>query len=454
MNHPINIVVVNNASGIPPSSDGIMGMICKAVAISTTFALDTAYLISSVTDLATLGITAALDVTNSTAIYQQVSEFYAQAGEGALLWLVGTAKTNAFATYVASSTFSGLIRGTAAANPANRVKMLGFCYDVPAATQSASDFPADVTATITALQTATTALFNLGYQFSSIIDGYNMSTTVTPSTIGTMATKAAPSVSVCITGTQPNGVSSVGLALGRFARISIGHGFGAVADGPVNASTAYLTNGIARPSTGALTVGTAYTVYGGTVTYNSVLYLAGQTFTAVTGFTTFTTTNGGAVYTGATQVAKLSPTDVSSLGSSQYLFLRNWFNHSGYFWNDGATCDLSSNQLSTQEYNRVANAISADALSFFIEEMGKNLPLNPATGNVDAIYLTAKQKQFYDQYIAPLTVASGSGDLSDGSLVVTGVNFNATKTLNFVITIVPTPILGSVTGTIQFSATL
>ena len=454
MNHPINIVVVNNSSGIPASKDGVMGMICKAVAISTTFVLDTAYLISKLGDLSTLGITAALDVTNGTAIYQQVSEFYAQAGDGALLWLVGTAKSNAFATYVASSTFSGLIRGTAAADPANRIKMLGLCYDVPTATQSSTDFPTDVTATITALQTATTQLFNLGYQFSSIIDGYNMSTIVTPSTIGSMATQAAPSISVCITGTQPNGVSSVGLALGRFARISIGHGFGAVADGPVNTSTAYLTNGIALPASGTLTVGVVYTVYSGTVTYNAVLYLSGQSFTAITGHTSFTTTDGGAVYTAATMVAKLSPSDVSSLGSKQYLFLRNWFNHSGFFWNDGATCDLVSNQLSTQEYNRVANAISADALSFFIEEMGKNLPLNPKTGNVDSIYLNAKQKQFYDQYIAPLTVSSGSGDLSDGSLVVTGVNFNATKTLNFVITIVPTPILGAVTGTIEFSATL
>ena len=404
MNHPINIVVINNASGIPASKDGVMGLICKAVAISTTFALDTAYLISKLADLTTLGITAALDVTNNTAIYQQVSEFYAQAGDGALLWLVGTAKTNTFATYVAGATFSGLIRGTAAADPLNRIKMLGLCYDVPAATQSAADFPADVTATITALQTATTQLFNLGYQFSSIIDGYNMSTTVTPSTIGSVATQAAPSVSVCITGTKGNGVSSVGLALGRFARISIGHGFGAVSDGPVNTSAAYLTNGI-LPTT-------------------------------------------------ATAISKLSPTDVSSLGSKQFMFLRTWFNHSGYFWNDGATCELSSNQLSTQEYNRVANAISADALSFFIDEMGKNLPLNATTGNVDAIYLTAKQKQFYDQYISPLTVASGSGDLSDGALTVTGVNFNATKTLNFVITLVPTPILGSVSGTIQFSATL
>ena len=404
MDHPINIVVVNNAAGIPPSSDGVMMLICKAVAISTTFVLDTAYLITQLSDLATLGVTAATDTSGGVAVCQQVSEFYGKAGDGAKLWLVGTAISNAYATYVAGATFKGLIRGTSASDPLNRVKMAGFCYDVPVAGQTATDFPADVLATIPALHLATTQLFNEGYQFSSILDGYNMSSTVTPSTITSVATLASPSVSLCITGTKPNGVSSVGLALGRLARISIGHGFGAVADGPVNTSTAYLTNGI--------------------------------------------------LISTAMAVAKLTPADVTSLGQKQFMFLRTWFNHSGFFWNDGATCEVSTKQLSTQEYNRVANAISADALSFFIEEMGKNLPLDVKTGNVDAIYLNAKQKEFYDAYIAPLTITSGSGDVSDASIVVTGVNFNATKTLNFTINIVPTPILGKVNGTIQFTATL
>jgi hypothetical protein len=454
MDHPINIVVINNAVGVAQSSDGVMMLICKAVPISTTFAMDTAYLITQLTDLATLGITAALDVTNGTAIYQQISEFYQQAGDGAKLWVVGYAKASAFKDYVASATFKGIIRGTAVADNMNRVKMLGLCYDVPSASQTATDFPSDVADTITALQTVTTQLFNEGYQFSSIIDGYNMSTTVTPSTVGTMATKAAPSVSLCITGSKPNGVSSVGMALGRFARISIGHGFGAVADGPVVATTAFLTNGVSIAAAGTLTVGVTYIAFGGTVTYNGATYLAGQSFIAVTDHTTFTTADTGVVYSTNSSVVKLTPADVTSLGQKQFMFLRTWANHSGYFWNDGATCELSTKQLSTQEYNRVANSLSADALAFFIDEMGKNLPLDTKTGNVDAIYLNAKQKEFYDTYIAQLTIASGSGDLSDGSLVVSGVNFNATKTLNFLLNLVPTPILGKVNGTIQFSSTL
>jgi hypothetical protein len=457
MQHPINITVINDAVGISQPTDGIMGIIAKAVAVGATFELNKAYLLTSVDDLAAMGITEAYDTTNSVAVYQQVSEYYSQAGTGALLWLIGIAKATAYATFVATTTFQDLIRFTGQADPANRVKMLGFCYDVPAAAQSAADFPTDVTALLTALQTAQLDMFNQGYQWSAVIDGYNMSSTVTPATIGTMATKACPSISMCITGTKPNGVSAVGLALGRFSRISIGHGFGAVEDGPVNTPTAFLTNCISIPTTGTLTVGDTYTVYGpsgATVTYNSVVYAVGKSFVAVTGFTTFTATGGGYVVDNYTEVAGLSPTYINQLGQKMFMFLRTWMNHSGFYWNDGATCEVSTKQLSTQEYNRVVNSLSASALAFFIDEMGKNLPLDTRTGAVDQGYLNAKQAQFYERYISPLTASAGTGDITNGSMTMTGPNFNATKTINFTLVIVPTPILGAINGVIRFSATL
>lgn len=456
MEHPINITVINDAIGIPPSEDGIMMLFLKGIAVASTLALNTAYLLSKLSDAEDLGITAAYDSTNSVAVHQQISEFYNEAGDGALLWIVVTAvATNPYATYVASDVFKALVRYTGAADPLNRAKMIGICYEVPAATQAAADFPTDVTDTITALQLTQQSLFNEGYQFSAIIDGYKMSDTVTIANLGTMATKSAYSISLCITGNLPNGVSAVGEALGRFARISVGHGFGAVEDGPLSNTAAYLTNGATIPVTGVLVVGKVYTVLGGSITYNSVVKNIGDTFTAVTGFTTFTTAANGYVVTGATPVGSLQPSDVTSLGKKQFMFMRTWFNHSGFYWNDGATCEQPAKQLSTQEYNRVANKISADALTFFIDEMGKNLPLNTATGNVDQGYLNAKQAQFYQQYIGPISVVQGgTGDLSDGAIVITGLNFNVTKTLNFTIRIVPTPILGAVNGTITFTSTL
>jgi hypothetical protein len=454
MKHPISITVLNNAVGIAPSEDGIMGIFIRAVAVGSTFVLNTPYLLTQLADLEALGVNAAYDVTNNTAVYQQVSEFYAQAGTGALLWIIGVPQNTNFATYVAGSTFATMIRSTAINSFINRVKMIGLCYDAPQALNTSGDFGVDVIATITALQTAQQQLFNQGYQFSAIIDGNNMNQTTTASNLGDLSQYTAYSVSVCITGTQPNGVSAVGLALGRFARISIGHGFGAVEDGPVDTPTAYLTNAISVVAGGTLVVGDVCTVFGGAITYNSVTYPVGSVFTVVSGHLTFTTSAGGYVGVNVSAVQNIQPTDIDQLGLKQYMFLRTWLNHSGFYWNDGATAESSVLQLSTQEYNRVANALSADALSFFIDQMGKNLPLDKKTGNVDQGYLNSKQAEFYTTYISPLTVDAGSGDITDGELIMTGPNFNSTKTMQFTIIIVPTPILGSVTGVVEFASTL
>lgn len=461
MRRTINISVINTPVGIPVSSDGVMMIVVKAVAVANTFVLENAYLLSKLADAATLGITPAYDTTNSLAVYQQISEFYEQAGDGALLWVVGIATTTTFTNYVATgTTFDTLVRFTAQKDFTQRCKMIGFCYDVPTTTQTGADFPADVTAAILAIQVAQKRLFNLGYQWSAIIDGYNMSTAVTPSTLGTRAQDSCPSVSCCITGTRGNGVSAVGLALGRFARISIGHGFGEVADGPVDTSTAFLTNSIFKTAGGsALVVGTTILVAGAatdTVTYNTVVYTPGQQFVVVTGHTVFTATGTGygIQINQYSQIQSEDPNDINVLGDKQYMFLRTWIEHNGFYWNDGATCDNPVDQLSSQEFNRVANALSADALAFFIGPMGSNLPLDTKTGNVSQGWLNANQQQFYDQYINPLSTNGGSGDISDGELVVTGPNFNSTRALQFTLTISPTPILGEVDGKVVFSAIL
>jgi len=439
-----------------------MMIFAQAVAVTSTFSLNTPYLITGLTDLTALGITAAYDATNGTAVYQQVSDFYLTGGDGTLLWLVGVPTNTAYATYVAATLFDTLVRFTAQADPNNRVKMLGLTYAPPTTLMTATDFPADVPAAVTALQTKQIALFQLGYQFSAIVDGYNMSSTVTPSTIGTQATNSAYAISLCITGSRPNGTSGVGLALGRFARISIGHGLGAVNDGAVPISAAYLTNSVQTTTASTLVVGHIYTVLGGTVTYNAVTYPLGAQFTAVTGHTTYTTADTGFLVDNITPIGNingttltgLSPADITSLGQKQFMFLRTWFGQAGYFWNDAATCNPSTKALSSQEYNRVANHLAAAALAFFTVQMGANLPIDTATGSVAQGWLSTITQQFTEQFIDPISENTGTGDISGATLTVTGANFLATKTLVFSLKIVPTVILGGVTGTIQFTATL
>ena len=509
--HTIKTIINNSPTGTPSPEDGVMMLVVHGVVGASSLVLDTAYLGSSLASFAALGITNDFDVVNGLTVYQQVSEFYAEAGDGAYLWLVVTAKAGAYATYVASTTFKNLIRGTIQADITKRAKMIGICYDPPTAQQSTADFPSDVTATLIALQATQVAMAADGFPFSAILDGYNMSSTATSNTIQTMATKACPSVSTCITGSTPNGVASVGAALGRLARISIGHGFGETDDGPISLTTTYLTNGVSLFINGAaISAGTAltathsYMVLTGPVAYNGTIYSFGSPFYCSAGVTTFTggtvadltstgtvainspylvvagpITYNGAVYgtgqkfvtdgthttfTGgivqllnSTDVTKLFQDDYNNFGSKQYLFYCPYYQLSGLYWNDGATCDLAVNPLSTQEYNRVGNHFLSALLNFLALLKGKNVPIDNKTGLVEASFVKTQQQIFFDTYIKPalIPVAPNTvGDISDGSLVLIGTPNGNQVNWTYTLTIIGTPLVGSANGTIVFSNTI
>lgn len=512
MRHTIITTIQNTPSGTPGSSDGVMMMVCQGVATTggtNALVLDTAYLGSHLSDFVTgLNITPDYDVVNSTNVYQQVSEFYAEAGDGAFLWLVVTSTSTVFATYCAYSTgttFLNLVRGTIQSDLAMRAKMIGMSYNPPTTQQAATDFDSGALAAIPVLQAAALGLASEGFPVSFILDGNNMSSTATSATIGSMATKLAPQVSFCITGSKPNGASSIGAALGRFAKISVGHGFGETDDGPISLTQGFLTNGVstlisATPvSQGTnLTAGHTYMVLNGPVTYAGTVYSFGSTLLCVTGTLGFTgsgtsvvditatatiiaatkyyvlagpVTSGGITYqtgdifvsgaaitslTGgfvtalkSTDVTKLFQTDYENYGDKQFLFYSPYYQLSGLYWNDGATCDLTTNPLSTQEFNRVANKMVAALLSFLSLLKGKNVPIDIKTGLVTFAFVSAKQADFDAAYINPLVITN---DISGGTLTLVGTP-NGVNTVNwtYTLTINGEPITGSATGTVTFS---
>jgi hypothetical protein len=80
----VKIQFLNGQLGtVGESADGLLALICGAAAVAGTFVLNTAYTITSMDDLAELGVTA----TNNAALYKQVSEFYDEAGTGTKLIL-------------------------------------------------------------------------------------------------------------------------------------------------------------------------------------------------------------------------------------------------------------------------------------------------------------------------------------------------------------------------------
>jgi hypothetical protein len=441
-----------------------MGMVIQGVAVAGKLVLDQTYSLTKRSDMATYGIDAAYDAANGTCVFQQISEFYDQAQDGAQLWIQVCAKNTAFAAYVQSAAFTNFLTNTKNADPSRQAKIIGLCYAPPTlANTGATDFPQDVIDTLMDAQIVQKNHFEIGLTYGVIVDGYNMKQGIDAGTISTQANNSAYAISLCITGSQANGVSAVGAALGKFARISTGRGIGAVADGALAITQAFLTNGIAYYAGGtALTVGDDYLVVGGAVTYNGANYNPGDVITCVLGHTDFTLPAGSAGYLsfGATPIKTigvtegLSQDDIDTLGDKQYFFITPVEGIQGLYWNDGATCTGTDQFFCSMEYMRVACDLAYDARAFFTALRGLNLPQDVQTGALDPVFCRTKESTFTTKYITPLTSAAGSGDITDASITVSGPTYGQDGQLDFDLEFIRSTILGDVIGTIGQTLTL
>ena len=97
--------------GVSPSEDGVCGLVAYATAVSTTFELNTPYLITKLDGLEALGITSEATGANA-ALYKTVKEFYSEAPEGTKLWVMGVAASTPIAnlTDKANNIISPLLR--------------------------------------------------------------------------------------------------------------------------------------------------------------------------------------------------------------------------------------------------------------------------------------------------------------------------------------------------------
>lgn len=82
--------------GVAPSEDGVCGLVAYATAVSTTFALNTPYLITKLAGLEALGVTSEATGVNA-ALYKTVKEFYSEAPDGTKLWVMGVAASTTIA---------------------------------------------------------------------------------------------------------------------------------------------------------------------------------------------------------------------------------------------------------------------------------------------------------------------------------------------------------------------
>lgn len=103
----INIKFDNgNIGTVVSTADGIFGLLASAVAVAGKFALNTAYSVRGMADVAKLGILP--DVDNGV-LYRKLKEFYAEAGEGTKLWIMGFAKDTTPSEWFTPAAGTGIV---------------------------------------------------------------------------------------------------------------------------------------------------------------------------------------------------------------------------------------------------------------------------------------------------------------------------------------------------------
>lgn len=393
----VNITFTNTATGVATSADGVAMLFAHAVAIESTFALDTLYKLTKLADLDALGIDAAYDATNKTSIYRQVSEFYTTAGDGAKLYLVGIAKTTDYSDYVVTTAFEEIVRSTGVdtdgnPSPSDRARMLGFVYHTQTAAPESGAFYADVLDALTAINTKLKDLFDDGFRCFGILDGNNC----VPASLPDLNTKGCGRVALMVTSTVPDTCASVGFTLGVLARNAVNYDLGNVSAGYLPTSYAYFTDG-------------------------------------------------------STKVGEQLPAVFNDLGTKQYLFFRTRATKSGFFFNDGATADSSILALSNIGNNRVLIKIADYAEGYLINSIGTT-PALDSNGNVAQSVLSAWETGFLATYINPMVTA---GEIANASITVTSVSpFASTRKIACQIKVLPRLGVAEITADITFVTSL
>lgn len=231
-----------NIGAVSPSQDGVCGLICTAVAVTDKLVLQTAYLLTSLDDLTTLGVTGETADANAH-LYKVVSEFYTEAPEGTNLWIYGVADTVTLAAMVDTTGVhgKGIIN---AANGAISILMLSK-KDAAGYTPTVTDgIDADVTSAMTNAQALT--VWATDSKFAPlfvIIPARHYAGTA--SALADLGTGAKNRVCILIGDTLSGSKdAAVGLLAGRYAAIPVQRSAARVKSGAIGIDNLYIGSSV------------------------------------------------------------------------------------------------------------------------------------------------------------------------------------------------------------------
>jgi hypothetical protein len=244
----INIKFQNGQLGqVVDLPDGVSGLLASATAVGTTFLLNTPYQIKSMIDVAALGI---IPDVNNYILYKTLKEFYAEAGEGTELWLMGFAKTTKVSDWFTLDVGTGKAPVEKLLDAANG--KLRFLFTAFSPTLSY------VVTLVNGIDTNVLVAANLAQQlavnytaskyapFFTIIEGYAFDGNRV--TLGDLSTASFNRVMIALgdtekrTGATASKGVAIGIIAGRFAKISVHENIGKVRDGALSNLIAYIVD--------------------------------------------------------------------------------------------------------------------------------------------------------------------------------------------------------------------
>lgn len=405
----IYVSLSDSQIGNNQSDESIAMIFADAPAISSTFLQDKAYLITGLQDAAALGITQEWETeqlsSSGSRLYTHIADFYANAGSGTKLWICGTTFTYGESGSLSQASFySGKVADAVMQTVENgyalRPRIFILCKGEKAAastkyTSSVLNCDYDLT-DIAAFQTFLVDMSNdNSIRMCGIYDGAFLNPATTPIDVTDLTDASglnAPLVGYNITDIHGYGISSTG------------HVGGILSGRNIQAS-------IGNVSLGS-TVQKAY-------------------------FTNVKNTIGSITYQSGTPVSQLNNAKNDIIGEKGYVFLRTRPMITGLFYNDGSTCNLSTNALSKLEMVRVGNAVCDDAQQFLTLYLNVNIPVE-SDGTILASYKSSMSSDFYSRYIQPRLNAGQASDIRVTFSEKDG-NYVQSKAIQCTVEILPSP---------------
>lgn len=405
----IYVSLSDSQIGNNQSDESIAMIFADAPAISSTFLQDKAYMITGLQDAAALGITQEWETeqlsSSGSRLYTHIADFYANAGSGTKLWICGTTFTYGESGSLSQASFySGKVADAVMQTVENgyalRPRIFILCKGEKAAastkyTSSALNCDYDLT-DIAAFQTFLEDMSNdNSIRMCGIYDGAFLNPATTPIDVTNLTDASginAPLVGYNITDIHGYGISSTG------------HVGGILSGRNIQAS-------IGNVSLGS-TVQKAY-------------------------FTNVKNTSGSITYQSGTPVSQLNNAKNDIIGEKGYVFLRTRPMITGLFYNDGSTCNLSTNALSKLEMVRVGNAVCDDAQQFLTLYLNVNIPVE-SDGTILASYKSSMSSDFYSRYIQPRLNAGQASDIRVTFSEKDG-NYVQSKAIQCTVEILPSP---------------